>query len=114
VIFVSGRSISLNYRFVWQVAWDGVFWEGLKKITQRDYKKKWMIKIWIISKACSTKQRPAKIGVPPNRGVSKNRGTPKSSILIGFSIINHPFWGNPIFGNTHLYIHIHKGHKAES
>ena len=26
-------------------------------------------------------------------GVSENRGTPKSSILIGFSIINHPFWG---------------------
>jgi len=26
---------------------------------------------------------------------------PKSSILIGFSIINHPFWGTPIFGNTH-------------
>ena len=25
---------------------------------------------------------------------------PKSSILIGFSIINHPFWGTPIFGNT--------------
>ncbi len=37
-------------------------------------------------------------------GVSKNRGTPKSSILIGFSIINHPFWGAPIFGNTHIYI----------
>ena len=33
-------------------------------------------------------------------GVSKNSGTPKSSILIGFSIINHPFWGTPIFGNT--------------
>ena len=32
--------------------------------------------------------------------VSKNRGTPKSSILIGFSITNHPFWGIPIFGNT--------------
>ena len=30
-------------------------------------------------------------------GVSKNRGTPKSSILIGFSIVNHPFWGAPIF-----------------
>ena len=28
-------------------------------------------------------------------GVSKNNGTPKSSI------INHPFWGIPIFGNTH-------------
>ena len=26
----------------------------------------------------------------------------KSSILIGFSIINYPFWGTPIFGNTHL------------
>ena len=28
--------------------------------------------------------------------VSKNSGTPKSSILIGFSIINHPSWGTPI------------------
>ena len=25
-------------------------------------------------------------------GVSKNRGTPKSSILIGFSLMKHPFW----------------------
>ena len=30
--------------------------------------------------------------------VSKNKGTPKSSILIGFSFINHPFWGTPILG----------------
>ena len=35
-------------------------------------------------------------------GVSENSGTPKSSILIGFSIINHPFWGTPIFRNTHI------------
>ena len=28
--------------------------------------------------------------------VSENRGTPKSSILIGFSIINHPVWGTSI------------------
>ena len=34
--------------------------------------------------------------------VSKNSGTPKSSILIGFSIINHPFWGTPVFGNTQI------------
>ena len=33
-----------------------------------------------------------KIGVPPNH-----------PILIGFSIINHPFWGTPIFGNTHIF-----------
>ena len=39
-------------------------------------------------------------------GVSKNNGTPKSSILIGFSIINHPFWGTPIFGNTHMEFHV--------
>ena len=37
-------------------------------------------------------------------GVSKNRGTPKSSILIWFSIINNPFWGIPIFGNIHVII----------
>ena len=29
---------------------------------------------------------------------------PKSLILIGFSIINHPFWGIPIFGNTHILL----------
>ena len=41
--------------------------------------------------------------------VSKNMGKPwtpppKSSILIGFSILNHPFWGTPIFGKTHILI----------
>ena len=48
---------------------------------------------------------PRDLGLTPLKtymGVSKNRGTPKSSILIGFSIINHPFWGTPIFGNTHM------------
>ena len=34
--------------------------------------------------------------------VSENSGTPKSSIWIGFSMINHPFWGTPILGNTHI------------
>ena len=37
-----------------------------------------------------------------NVWISYGIGTPKSSILIGFSIINHPFWGTPIFGNTHI------------
>ena len=35
-------------------------------------------------------------------GVPENSGTPKSPITIGFSIINHPFWGTSIFGNTHI------------
>ena len=39
--------------------------------------------------------------------VSENSGTPKSSILIGLSIINHPFWGTAIFGNIHVYIYIY-------
>ena len=39
-------------------------------------------------------------------GVSENGGTPKSSILIGFSILNRPFWGTPIFGNTHIIIKV--------
>jgi len=37
-------------------------------------------------------------------GVSEKGGTPKISILIGFSTINHPFWGTPIFGNPHIFI----------
>ena len=44
--------------------------------------------------------------------VSKNKGTPKSSILIGFSFINHPFWDTPILGNPHMnnivQLNIHK------
>ena len=43
---------------------------------------------------------------PPKRkmGVFPKIGgfLPKSSILIRFSIINHPFWGTIIFGNIHM------------
>ncbi len=40
-----------------------------------------------------------------NMDVSKNRGTPKSCILIGFSIINHPFWGvSPYFWKLPYFI----------
>ena len=52
--------------------------------------------------------------------VSKNKGTPKSSILIGFSLVNHPFWGIPIFGDTHILslmrfstIFPHKAHLSD-
>ena len=43
------------------------------------------------------------LGKWQNMDVSENSGTPKSSILVGFSIINHPFLGIPIFGNTHMW-----------
>ena len=39
---------------------------------------------------------------PRYMGGSENSGTPKSSIFIGFSIINHPFWGTTILGNPHV------------
>ena len=41
-------------------------------------------------------------------GVSKNSGTPKSSILMGCSTINHPFSGTTIFGNTHVSVGTNK------
>ena len=39
-----------------------------------------------------------KIVVPPNH-----------PILIGFSIINHPFWGTPILGNIHIWLYLGGG-----
>ena len=44
--------------------------------------------------------------LPSYMDVSKNSGfSPKSLILIGFgTIINHPFWGTTIFGNTDIGI----------
>ena len=51
--------------------------------------------------------------------VSENSGTPKSSILTGFSIINHPFWGTTIFGNPHIHytksymMYLHTNHDDE-
>ena len=35
-------------------------------------------------------------------GISLNGGTPKSPILTGFSIINHPFWDTTILRNPHM------------
>ena len=40
-------------------------------------------------------------------GVSSNRGTPKSSILVGLSTINHPAIGVPSFMET-PYVNIVK------
>ena len=39
-------------------------------------------------------------------GVLKS-GTPKSSILMGFYLINHPFGDTPTLGNHHIYIYIY-------
>ena len=38
-------------------------------------------------------------------GGSINGDTPKSSTLMGFSLISHPFWGTPIDGNPHMCVY---------
>ena len=58
--------------------------------------------IWYRNKVHVVSFQLALVGVQWNMDVSLNGGTPKSSILIGFSIINHPFWGTTIFGNTQM------------
>ena len=58
-------------------------------------------------RSADRESRKTTFGIPRdfyNMDVSENSGTPKSSNLIGFSIINHPFWGTSIFGNTHTEI----------
>ena len=52
------------------------------------------------SKHRVTQKGSPDIWVFPKLGVP---GTPKSSISIRFSIINHPFWGTTIFGNSHIW-----------
>ena len=52
---------------------------------------------------CAGKMCQDAVLLHQDMGVSKNSGTPKSSILIGvFHYFHHPFWGTPIFGNTHI------------
>ena len=60
----------------------GLFSEGLWRVGTQKIEDNWVLGI--------------------HMDVSENSGTPKSSILIGFSIINHPFLGTTIFGNTHI------------
>jgi len=59
-----------------------------------------LVKLLLDDDKASTKTRKeiVLIWVFPKIGV----GPPKSSIRMGFSIINYPFWGTPIFGNTHI------------
>ncbi len=45
-------------------------------------------------------------------GVSKNNGTPKSSILIGFSIIFTIHFGVPLFLETSIFPHTLKNTEA--
>ena len=55
--------------------------------------------------------QPSSGGVNPSQKIVKREhhqgfhkwGYPQI-ILIGLCIINHPFWGSPIYGNLHVYV----------
>ena len=42
------------------------------------------------------------MGFPGFPGFPKMGGTPKSSSLIGFSVLNHPLRGSSIYGNPQM------------
>ena len=42
-------------------------------------------------------------GLCKHMGGSINGGPPKSSFLMGFSTVNHPFWATSIDGNPHMH-----------
>ena len=69
-----------------------------QKLSQNGVEENNQLKSYLKSQAKSQSQE--------RMDVSENSGTPKSPILIGFSIVNHPFWGTPIFGNTQLIISV--------
>ena len=96
------RSIILLYYFSSQLTWQS--W----KITvlNRRYIFKWLEFSIVMSVFRGVLMHTVKAGLCHGRvsqntdtGVSENGCTPKSSILIVFSIINHPFWGSIILGN---------------
>ena len=60
-------------------------------------------RIFLLNKKCKATQE--------YMGVSKNRGTPKSPILTGFSMTNHPFWV-PLFSETPIWNMKDSGRKA--
>ncbi len=75
----------------------GEIWTLLPRWSTRGFR------TWIHHTRLSTKVQ-IDMGVNPKIGGKP----PRSSILIGFSIINHPFWGTSIFGNIHIK-KIHSG-----
>ena len=103
LLFVQCIYYCINMIFFFRHVWSKMFWchwFSLRRCLQCDKAKaKSLAHCWHWSWC----RWDVLIVVSISWGVSKNNGTSKSSILIGFSIINHPFWGTPIFGNIHIH-----------
>ena len=80
--------VFFDQRTIWGSTWAQVMLHGFAP-TVVDRRKRWydyIVKVYM--------------------DVSENSRTPKSSIFIGFSIVNHPFWGTTIFGNTYITLEV--------
>ena len=102
--------VTLNFSYLLDFS-HGLWWYVLRVYFQQVENSQ---EVYHITKGPNTPRPPSEaphwIGLqvstslPSHMDVSANSGTPESSNLIGFSIINHPFWGTPIFGNTHIHL----------
>ena len=80
IIYIYAHTHIYIYMYIWLNHVNSVYTVHLQ-ITKKHLKSRYASNIWMFPK----------IVVPPNH-----------PFLIGFSIVNHPFWGTPIFGNTHI------------
>ena len=94
----------LRAQNVWHVAvfrWPSTFIQKLQQRNQEWFNKQ-LASRRISCRACCVSRTSYIIPDIQYMDVSENSGTRKSSSLIGFSNINHPFWDTLIFGNTHM------------
>ena len=93
-----------------RMAWKGHFTQeaiGLPEFQQK-LAHRWASPNWPHVLECSTGNHWCKTGKNISTdwwgylGVSWNGGTTKPSILIGDSLIDHPFWGTSIYENPHF------------
>ena len=86
----------------WHIAWGSLLFRFCENNPCIDspFKQLWLLKPHPRLPSCKPEHRIGHF-FDVHKDASENSGTPKSSILIGFSTINHPFWGTPTFGNTY-------------
>ena len=72
------------------------FWRWCFLYPRSDILVPW--RVFDVFELTKTMSKPTPVFGDYQMDVSQNSGTPKSSILIGLSVLNHPFWGTvPLF-----------------
>ena len=97
--------IECDYDFVSIIAYDFVFLT-LKNIQMWKFAKTRFLFVHHVMKTRSIHMVTQAIRwLDSILGVSINRGTRKSSILVGCPTMNHQFWGTPLLGKPHVDNH---------